>query len=603
LRRDGVHHGRVGPEHPGPTAQPERRITLNVAARPPDSLKARAHWPDSPEHRQIRRWCVRLMRSGVASGSGILVGPDLVLTCAHVVDDLLRDDAGPAVLDLVEVQVGLGHPGDGPPIRRGLRRYHDGTGPLYRPPWRIPLGAAAHDLDFALLRLDGVIERDPEDPEPGDAPTRTGIDWLDFRSPQSPARLATKANGAPVGLFMYHFPDPGTGSPFIEPDLSSGEMPGTWTGDAPLVPHQMPSAEGSSGAMIFATVQGTVQPFPIAVHRGAYRGSPDKGATAIAKMLPVIETNDPVLHRQMSMRPADFRVDRFLNSLAQPRVELARSLLDREEQANIVVGGMIERAKRVQPVFEVAHDEMTAFQERLIRFDLPLQRLTGPQVMDMRQWALGGLSAIPPVRAEVTAWALWPLNSEGWLPNGAADAVTTILTNVESARERGTKLLLTARVEVRGLADYKALEDLMLTFAKALTGPAADGDFLLLLWVCDTGHMSEKRRSGARNALQTAWRELGRTSVVGGPLELGSLDKDDLRVWAHDIETAFDVPKPALQYTIDTAWSTLDQTPRAPRRHAFDPVLRALDPPLRDWVFQHFRRYHESRQPKGSQDG
>jgi hypothetical protein len=545
-------------------------------------------WPDSAEHRQIRSWVVRLLRPGVGSGSGILVGPDLVLTCRHVLQDLFGADhpRSMAAADEIVATVGLPVWQGEVALKRRLRLMPDRDGPSAGPAWDALPGSAEGDLDFALVRLDDAISPD--------------ADWLSFQEFQSPERLADGAAGEAIRFFMYHFPDPADGEPYIEPRLSSALLPVDWNLADGKIAHRVASEKGSSGAMLFATV-GESRPFPIALHRGRVVGAQDKLAVALSAVLQAIARADRKLFLQLSTPPADLRRQRDVQQLAEPKVKLARHLIDREVQAKAVIGGTVARAKKVQPVFKATPKEMAEFQARLLAFDLPLRKLPDPEVQRrMRCWTLAGGHAAPPVDKGLPPWGVENLGGETWLSDGPAVAVGTILGHISDARALGSSILLTAEVEVERMADYRALEDLFLALAQDLQGPEAQADVLVLLWIGDA-KLSDRLRAQGRDVLRRLWGGRAVQPTVGVPVQLSALAEGDLAPWAEDVSGAFNVSKSEVELAIRTAWDGLDcATPaeaRAPR-HPFEKVAEALDPSLQSWVHLHFRRYFEAVRPQ-----
>lgn len=545
-------------------------------------------WPDSAEHRQIRRWIVRLLRPGVGSGSGILVGPDLVLTCRHVLQDLFGTDPPGSMLAADEIVASIGLP-SGPgqvPLSRRLRLMPDRDEPLAGPAWDALPGSGEGELDFALVRLDDTVGPD--------------ADWLSFQEFQSPERLAAGAAGEAIRILMYHFPDPANGDPYIEPCLSGALLPADWNLAEGRIAHRVASEKGSSGAMLFATV-GTSRPFPIALHRGRIVGAQDKRAVALSAVLQAVARADRTLFQQLSTPPADLRRERDVQQMAEPKVRLARHLIDREVQAKAVIVGTAARAKKVQPVFKATPKEMAAFQARLLAFDLPLRKLPDPEVQRrMRCWTLAGGHAAPPVDKGLPPWGVENMGGETWLRDGPAVAVATILGHMVDARALGSSILLTAEVEVARMADYRALEELLLVLAQDLQGPEAQADVLVLLWIGDEA-VSDRLRAQGRDALRRLWGGRAVQPAVGVPVQLSALAEGDLAPWVEDVSGAFAVRKSEIERAIRTAWDGLDRaTPagvRAPR-HPFERVAEALDPPLQNWVHLHFRRYFEAARPQ-----
>lgn len=541
-------------------------------------------WPDSAEHRQVRRWVVRLLRPGVGSGSGILVGPDLVLTCRHVLQDLFgADPRSVAAAAEVVATVGLSSAAGGASLTRYLRLAPDGEGPFADPAWEALPGSGGGDLDFAFLRLDDALGPD--------------ADWLSFQEFQSPDRLAAGAAGAAIRVFMYHFPDPADGTPFIEPRLSRAQLPADWNLDDGRIAHRLDSEKGSSGAMLFATV-GASRPFPIALHRGRVVGAQDKLAVALSSVLQATAALDRGLFLQLSTPPADLRRQREVARLAAPQVALARYLIDRDVQAKAAVGGTVARAKKVQPLFEAAPAEMGLFQSRLAAFDLPLRHLPDPTLQQsLRCRALAGAPAATLPESGLPRWGVENLGGEGWLRDGPTEAVGTILDRMADARALGASLLLTAQVEIARMADYRALEDLLLALARDLQGPEAAADVLVLLWIGD-GEVSERLRAQGREALRRLWAGRAVQPVVGLPVQLSALAEADLVPWAGDVAAAFDVRRPEIDRAIRSAWDKLDRAAPAQGRHPFEQVAGALDPPLQGWVHLHFRRHFETARPE-----
>ena len=563
------------------------------------------NWPSEADHRQIRRWIVRLLRPGYGSGSGIMVGPDLVLTCHHVLEDLFSDrperaeDAQAAAAEVVAT-VGLGGGPDGPVFKRGLCLFDDGESRSEGPAWHLPMGQRAKDMDFALLCLDDVVAYDAAGLNSGGA---VASDWLGLQEFQSPSGLAAGAAGATVSLFMYHYPDPATGSPEILPMLSTGELPAGRQADNRELLHHLDSEVGSSGAMLFAQVAGNPRPFPIAMHRAGRKDGQEKYAVPISAIMGAIEGADPTLFRQLTTPPVDVLLQHRLKELAAPKVTLARSLLDREAQAGAVVRGRSGRRKPIQPVYQSTVEEMTMFQQRLKSFDLPLRVLqSDPDVQsDMRTWTLAGASRAPPVEKGVPKWGISTLGGENWLLDGPVSAISAILDGAEEARSFGSSILMTAQIDIRKLEDYKALEELLVALELELRGPEAEGNFLVLLWICDAARpvetaapLTDPERQKGREVLRGLWRDRKLGSVVGMPVELGAVARTDLDPWAQDIVRAFGVGSPEVGLTINQAWGRLDQTPSSSGRHDFGRVLRALDAGLQNWVYQYFRRLEES---------
>lgn len=537
--------------------------------------------PDNPAHSLIRRWVVRLWRPGIASGSGVLVGPDLVLTCHHVLTDLLGQD-GPGVLaaaDEVEVTIGIGGRQNDTVLKRRLRLDHDSDGPA----WLVPTGAHAR-LDFALLRLDDSVGF-------GGAAGQ-GPDWLSFKDIQSPAGLAEGAAGAPVSLFMYHYPDPGNGDPHIQPMLSEDVTPASWMPDPKSFEHRLETEQGSSGGMVFATVAGGTLPFPFAIHQGRVGTTPIKVSIPVSAVLAAIQSANTPIFRQLTMLPAELNLRQRLEELAAPKVELARSLLDRETPAERVVARTRGLPKRIQPIYRPNRDEAAKFQMRLQEIDLPLSGLADNARKEMRSWSLAGSDHSPPVKEGVLAWGMGSLGGDGWLQDGAEDATRAILERAAAERTRGAKILMTAQVDIRSTDDYRGLEALLLALETGLRDAA--GDFMVLLWLNDDfPELTEASRQQARRVLSKLWTGETLDAVVGTPLELRGVAREDLDRWEGDIAGAFGVKASDVTRAVDTIWKTLDQPSPSASRHAFGRVLVALDDRLKDWVYLHFRRLDE----------
>ena len=562
------------------------------------------HWPDAADHRQIRRWIVRLLRPGFGSGSGILVGPDLVLTCRHVLEDLFCDDPDPvaavAAADAVEVTVGLGGRHDAPVFQRRLRLAHDGEGPSTGRAWQVPMATDARNLDFALLRLNDEIAFDIAGRQVGSAVALEQHDWLDLHDIQSPARLAAGARGATVSLFMYHFPDPANGSPHILPMLSVADLAGDWVASAQEFVHCLETEVGSSGAMLFARVAGGQHPFPIAIHQGRTGNQQDKVGVPISAIMQVVEVADRTMFRQLTTTPAALRSRHLIETMAAPTVKLARNLLDRETQAGDVIAGMAGFGKRIQPVFQSTAEEMTMFQQRLEAFDLPLSILSDRGVKTaMRSWTLAGSGAAPPVMKGVPKWGIEALDGKPWLRDGLARAINAILGRAADARVRRSSILMTAQIDIKSPEDYRALEELLLALAGNKPLSEASGDFLVLLWICDTAIRSEPARQQGRSVVCGLWNSKPMGTVVGMPVELGALGRTDLDPWAEDIVRAFGVKPPEVDFTIKQAWQQLDRTPSTDGRHDFGRVLQALDDRLQDWVYLYFQRREETSRMRG----
>lgn len=567
-----------------------REDELNIETGPQgssasDGTSDASAWPDSADHRLIRRWIVRLLRPGVGSGSGILVGPDLVLTCRHVLQDLFGTDPPHSIAAAGEivVTVGLSAGAGAASVTRYLRLAPDAVRPSGGPAWDALPGSGEGDLDFALIRLD--LDLGPD------------MDWLSFQEFQSPERLAAGAAGAPISFFMYHFPDPADGTPYIEPRLSCAVLPQDWNQGGGRIAHRVASEKGSSGAMLFATV-GDSRPFPIALHRGRFVGADSKLAVALSSVLQATAGVDRKLFLALSTPPAELRRQRKVQELAGPQVKLARYLMDRDVPARTTVAGTIARAKKVQPVFEATPAEIALFQARLINFDLPLRQLSDPDIQQrMRCWSLAGGRDPPPVEHGLPRWGVDSLGGEDWLTGGQSDAVDAILSRMADARALGASVLLTAQVDIQGMADYKALEELLIAFAQALQGPEAEADVLVLLWIGDA-EVPERLRAQGREALRGLWGGRAVKPIIGMPVHLSALALADLSPWAEDMAHAFKVQRPEIDLAIGAAWEGLDRIAPSETHHAFEPVAAALDPSLQSWVQLHFRRHFEAERPQ-----
>lgn len=563
-------------------------------------MKGRANWPDNAAHNQIRRWIVRLWRPGTASGSGILVGPDLVLTCRHVLTKLFDGDPPESMVaaDQIEISIGLSGPQGSAALNRRLRLYDDSGSRPAGPAWSVAMGprASEDDLDFALLRLDQVVGHDAAGSRAAATLTQSLPDWLSFKDIQSPAGLAVGTDGTPVDLFMYHFPDPGNGHPSIQPMLSEYRLEGGWQPEQAYFVHGLDSEQGSSGAMVFARVADSKFPFPIAMHGGVIEGTNgEKVAVPISTILSVAMEADESTFRQLITPPADQYHRQRLLELAAGKVALARCLLDRETQASTTVDGMLGQGKRIQPLFETTADEAEKFQERLHRFDLPLSAIFDAGLRtSIRSWTLAGLQVPPPMAGEVPQWGTKGLDSEFWLRDGTAIAVRKILGPAADAKSLNSRLMLTARIEISTIDDYKLLEALLLTMANDTRLIGAEGNFLVLLWICDLAHLSEADRQQGRRAVRALWNDDRMTDIVGPPIELSALARGDLGAWEQDITGAFGVNASSVKAAVDAAWRALDQSQQADGRHPFNSVLKALDDRLQHWVYLHFRHLEET---------
>ena len=152
---------------------------LTVSADPFFDTSRLAHWVVRVE----RQVC--LVRSGAKKGTGFLVGPDLVLTCYHVVDNHLRGEALAAAVQ-VKFDYRRTLTGFAPPYEGGNWITIDPQWPIPRAPYSqadITLAGepADDELDFALLKLaQPVGQMNP----PGD-PVPRG--WIDLsRDPNVP---------------------------------------------------------------------------------------------------------------------------------------------------------------------------------------------------------------------------------------------------------------------------------------------------------------------------------------------------------------------------------------------------------------------------------
>jgi hypothetical protein len=545
---------------------------------------ARDQWPDLDLHRELRRCIVRVFRTGFSSGSGILVGPDLILTCRHVLSKMLPlgDAASFRAAGSVTVTIGLEGPGGAGVITRNLRINADRPLPPGRSPWEASAADPAGQLDFVLLRLDEDV---------GDEAS-----WLHFQEPQSPRRLKGNAGDARIEVFMYHFPDPADGTPYIEPRLSAAPLSGDWLDGSGLVKHVMASESGSSGAMLFASVNGS-RPFPLAIHLGVTEGTAVRLALPMSDILKALMVDDPDLYRQLTTPPKDLRREQEVTRQAEPLVRLARNLIDRDKEAKSALGGTFARVKKVQPMFAKTITERTLFQARLEKFDLPLRRVDDPSKQQkMRRWTLAGGLGEPPIERGVAEWKADSLSSDTWLDHGPKEAVETVLYRLADAQALGSPLLMTARVRIGRPADYRALEELLLALSQALRGPQAVADALLLLWI-DDDRLSDAVRSRERRALRRLWDGPALSPIVGSPLELPDVEQQDLTYWATDVAAAYDVKQREVDFAVSRAWQDSGDTAAATaedRQLAFDKVVQALDEPLQSWVCRHFRRVFEA---------
>jgi hypothetical protein len=272
----------------------------------PMACAVRIRFPDSP------------------AASGLMVLPDLVLTCRHAIQPLLDIGRTPdqawrtSYLANVAILVpGMARPGlvVDYPRRLDLSGYEfEGDDPdsapwLLRPgdPSVALPGTATADfadsladrLDFAFLRLAGAAS-----PDPRFWPLAGG--------------LQHQSGAVGMAIRLRHFPKEGDATPVPEERTDLGRITGTVLHRGfPCYSYSgAETHQGSSGAVLFAEPGEGMTPFPLALHCGTLDGAPI--AAPIASILEVIGTSpngphlvgeltegrDQILARQRAATPA-----------------------------------------------------------------------------------------------------------------------------------------------------------------------------------------------------------------------------------------------------------------------------------------------------------
>ena len=175
-------------------AEDARNVTQEIASSPGTMQKVLRgggfrlvqSWPGLFRAAQATGLVIVRAAGGNAYGTGFLVGPDLLITAAHVVDDLLEAGApiaGSADRILVRFRNQLEAQGVWPIECRAVEQWLVALSPPHgRPPALDPSGSpeAAERLDFALIRLARNVGLeigylDIRDPPPAEPPDRLTV--------------------------------------------------------------------------------------------------------------------------------------------------------------------------------------------------------------------------------------------------------------------------------------------------------------------------------------------------------------------------------------------------------------------------------------------
>lgn len=551
-------------------------------------------WPDEDDHRRIRRSIVRMHAPGFGGGSGLLVGPDLVLTCSHVIESIvnkmrlqhLTPPERRAKLAELRLHIGLKDRENDKIALRKLKPPANDTDWNGRQSWLARASSEVDGtdrLDFAVLRLAhpvidaDLLQQDQTGPNPF---------WQDFYDLQNPKEFLARLAGRDAQLFLYHFPASDNGDPFIVPTLSRGRIvldplnPDDFMNDAE-------TDKGSSGAMVFAQVPGA-PPFPIAMHRGKLDKSELKLTSPISGILKNISEQDPALFAILTRNLQEVQTLARIDALAPDRVKAARSLIDHESAADLLLGAGDGGLCPIQPVFADQGDGIGDFTDRLLQFDLPLSALPPSERKAIRRRLLSSDPKVAVLEKPFPHWHFQPLGSDNAVSDDIADAVDLLFSQVRAQLAYGTATLFSLDIDVANQEDYARSADLLIRLGDSLRKMDSAVGFRIVAWVVETETLDLVARTKGRSNFQRAVK--GVKAGIAASFALMPLDESSLRDWRDDMKFGFDVEVDDMKHSIKSAWDGLKTGKPNALTFDFRDVADALSGSITTWVRQYLER-------------
>lgn len=408
---------------------------------------------------QVGAFVVAIRIPGAAqemAGSGLLVGPDLVLTCDHLVRGLHRGlfpaeppDDHRRRLAGARLEIGLRPDGAGPAHVARLCTDFGRFGP---DAWRAgpvppkdgftPQGDPLPPHDFAFLRLRDPVPGFPVFPATAAEP---GAAWQALNNLYDRGRLAARGRLEGLQIAMLHFPVLADGTPGYRMGLATGHVArfGILPRDPTLQLRladpgglHLPATDlASSGAMAFARADGAF--FPLGIHLGAADGL--RHALALDHVKARVEEAGGDLAQTLRLSVPECHRRAYLHRQGDPAARTATALINRDHQADQIFAAL-QGGTRICPILAQEDDRPETFADRLRLVELPgahgwqVEGHDGPGRQEQGQ---EGRRSLPVARLQATAW---PLGHPPLPPAAIGGILTFDRERYESLRHPGNRL-------------------------------------------------------------------------------------------------------------------------------------------------------------------
>jgi hypothetical protein len=511
--------------------------------------------------------------AGWKFGTGVLVGPDLVLTNYHVVAECVENPAADFVRGLrCKFDYFLVKRDAPPPAGRDVPLAVDWCVAARRFSPRDIEGADTgrdpNDLDYALLRLERSIGLEPL----GEGTDEDSAELRGWEPFPSPPRLPLLNETIAI---LHHPVDRRAKPPQIPLRRSENKIVGIVDNNL-RVRHDASTAPGSSGSPCF----GRNDAF-LALHHGADRV--ENGAAARwNQSIPMTEITRDLADRNLgailSARPPDdsdiapqpavaVPADRrrVAAGLAGHRMNVARILLDRNRPETEVVRTKLgNRIVHLVVCREI--DRHLRFLERLTQLSLMLPSLglrTAQQRLDLLKsaertepgWSKIGIERPPRERSDERRIAdvleqIGPPDTSGkrWL--------VEIVTRIDDCSFDSEKTLVTGLAAQLAAAHSPAALQVFFVYHDPVSTPAAD-------------NLDFKRRQFA-----AMWSAEAPPPGCGAAFQLDDVGPSDLAAWSSDIGAAWQIDETELRRKIELGFAGAEHLPMSEVEQRLDELIK-----------------------------